>query len=214
MRAWIELLSFHPLIPLRNGPWLKLNLIRIFIMFASWVYVVSSWANYSLCIPGDTRILKYNLQCVQTIRKYLLMHWKWQKCELVRKWGLLKKNHSFNVALKGANDSYAYSVILEYLNITYSVSKKSESTYFCTRNCQNVNYSENEPSWKKFALSMWLLRQLMIPYVYPVMLEYLIITYSVSKKSESTDFCTKNGQNVSYSENEPSWKKTCFLNQG
>ena len=90
------------------------------------------------------------------------------------------------------------------------MSIKSESSYFCTKSGQNANYSENEPSWKKLTLSMWLLRELMIPYAYPVMLECLNITYSVSIKSESSHFCTKIGQNVNYSENEPSWKKIAY----
>ena len=64
---------------------------------------------------------------------------------------------------------------------------------------------------------MWILRELMIPYAYPVMLEYLNIAHTVSKitsivckKTESTYFCTNNGQNGNYSENEHSWKNVSF----
>ena len=83
---------------------------------------------------------------------------------------------------------YAYPVMIEYLNKTNTVSKKSESSYFCIKNCQNVNYLENAPFWKKLSLSMWLVRELMIPQTYKVLLEYLKITSIVFKKTESTYF--------------------------
>ena len=31
-------------------------------------------ANDFLCLPSDAKILKYNIQCVKKIRKYLFMH--------------------------------------------------------------------------------------------------------------------------------------------
>ena len=78
--------------------------------------------------------------------------------------------------------SYTYPQILEYLNKSYSVSKKPESTFFALKIAKMWISQEINP------LLMWLLRELMIPYTYPKILEYLNKPYSVSKKSESSFF--------------------------
>jgi hypothetical protein len=46
---------------------------------------------------------------------------------------------------------YNYPQILKYLNKTYSVFKKSESTFFALK-IAKMTEIKNEPSWEKIAL--------------------------------------------------------------
>ena len=84
-------------------------------------------ANDSLCIPRDTRILKYTIQCVQKIRKYLF--WS-QKCQNVNK----LENRSFDVALKGAKDSLCIPRDTRNFKYTIQCVKKIRKYFFCTQN--------------------------------------------------------------------------------
>ena len=62
--------------------------------------------------------------------------------------------------------------------------QKIRKDFFCSQNGQNLNKSGNEPFFKKFALLMWLLRELMIHYAYLQIVEYLYLDYSVSKNQK------------------------------
>ena len=102
--------------------------------------------NDSICKPKDTRILKYTIQCVQKIRKYLFCT---QNSQNVKKSGnelSCKKIRSFDVAIKGANDSLCINRDARILIFNLQCVQQIRKYLFCTENVQNVNKSGNEPS--------------------------------------------------------------------
>ena len=143
-------------------------------------------ANDSLCIPKDARILKYDLQCVQKNQKVPMFALKMAKVWVIQKMSPPWKKFAISMWLvRELMIPYAYVVMLEYLNITYSVYKKSESTNFCTKMAKMWIIQKMSPPEKKFALSILLIKELMIPHAYVVMLEYLnihIYIYIYKKK--------------------------------
>ena len=90
-------------------------------------------ANDYLCIHIDTRILKYTIQCVQKIRKYLLCTQNGQNGNRCENDHSLKKIALLMWLLRELMIPYAYLETIENSDIPYSVSNKSESTFFALK---------------------------------------------------------------------------------